>query len=97
MRRWLALLATLVAGCAAEPVATADPADAALAACRAAVARHVGKPAEAVTASLAATAPDGTATVNVTDTGAGAGGGERLHTCEVDPSGRVRAILHPGA
>jgi hypothetical protein len=88
----LLLLALLVpAACAPAP---APDHDAEVAACAAAVAAHVGKPVAAVEAGWAQATADG-GIVTVTDV-SGAGG-ERLHTCEVDASGRVRAILHPGA
>jgi hypothetical protein len=90
----LLLLALLVpAACAPAPAPAPDH-DAAVAACAAAVAAHVGKPVAAVEAGWAQATADG-GIVTVTDV-SGAGG-ERLHTCEVDASGRVRAILHPGA
>jgi hypothetical protein len=88
----LLLLALLVpAACAPAP---APDHDAEVAACAAAVAAHVGKPVAAVEAGWAQATADG-GIVTVTD--ASGAGGERLHTCEVDASGRVRAILHPGA
>jgi hypothetical protein len=61
----------------------------------AAVAAHVGKPTDAVAASWSGATEAGTAMVTVSD--AEAGGAERVHTCEVDAAGRVRAIRHPGA
>lgn len=89
------LLAGL-AGCTAQPAPeAAEAARAAEAqACAAAVADHVGKPEAAVTATWDHVTPKGTTVFTVTD--AGAAGGERLHTCEVDDAARVLAILHPG-
>lgn len=89
------LLAGL-AGCAAQPAPDAvEAARAAQAqACAAAVADHVGKPEEAVTATWDHATATGTTVFVVTD--AGGSGGERLHTCEVDDAARVLAILHPG-
>jgi hypothetical protein len=92
----MAMLLAVVAGCAA-PTAPAPEAARAVQveACAEAVAAHVGKGAEAVAAEWTGTAEAGTAIVTVSD--AQAGGAERIHTCEVDASGRVRAIAHPGA
>lgn len=98
MRRQFLLAPTLalVACAPAAPVAGPGPAgDAGLATCAAAVAAHVGKPVGAVDATWSERSPAGGGIVAVTD--AAAGGGERLHTCEVDGAGTVRAILHPGA
>lgn len=87
--------ALAAAACAPEPAPVSEDRSAEVAACAAAVAAHVGKPVEAVTAAWTGASADGTGIVTVTDaTGAG---GERVHTCEVDAGGRVRAILHPGA
>ena len=90
------ILVFLAAGCAAQP--TPDAGEAARAvqarACAAAVADHVGKAEEAVTATWNHVTPAGTTVFTVTD--AGESGGDRLHTCEVDDAGRVLAILHPG-
>lgn len=79
----------VLAGCAAAPAPEAVN-DAAVAACAAAVAEHVGTDASRVSAAWS-----GVGVVTVTDT-AGTGG-ERLHTCDVDATGRVLAIRHPGA
>lgn len=86
-----------LAGCASTPAAVPE-ADhgAAIAACAAAVAAHVGKPVEAVTAAWTGAPAGGLGVVGVTDVVSGAGG-ERFHTCEVDDAGRVQAIRHPGA
>jgi hypothetical protein len=93
--RWIVVVAA-VAGCAAETAGALDAArETQVAACAAAVAAHVGKATDAVAASWAATTEAGTAIVTVSD--AQAGGAERVHTCEVDAAGRVRAIEHPGA
>lgn len=83
-----------LAGCAAAPAPEADHGPA-VAACAAAVAAHVGKPVDAVTATWTGASAEGTGVVTVTD--AAGTGGERLHTCEVDAAGTVRAIRHPGA
>ena len=88
-----AALAVGLAACAAEQ-APADHA-AEVAACAAAVAAHVGKPVEAVTAGWTGTTAAGTGIVTVSD--AEGAGGERVHTCEVDAAGTVLAIRHPGA
>ena len=91
------ILATLLAGCAAQPAP--DAAEAARAgearACAAAVAEHVGKTEDAVTATWDHATARGTTVFVVTD--AEASGSDRVHTCEVDAAGRVLAILHPGA
>ena len=90
------LIAVTLAGCAAQPAP--DEAEATRAAqaqaCAAAVAQHVGKGVDAVTATLDHATPEGTTVFVVTD--AQGSGGERVHTCEVDASARVLAILHPG-
>ncbi len=65
-------------------------------ACAAAVASHVGKSVDAVSAAWTGLNPSGTATVTVSDVDAGAATGERVHACEVDANARVLAILHPG-
>lgn len=59
------------------------------AACAAAIAAHVGKPASAVRARWLSIA-DGIATVEVVD-------GGRRHLCMVDSAARVRTWSHPGA
>ncbi|MFO1142985.1 MAG: hypothetical protein U1E59_11410 [Amaricoccus sp.] len=64
-------------------------------ACAAAVAKHVGKPVEAVSSTWDRETAGGGAIVTVTDTTPG--GSDRVHTCEVDAAANVRAILHPGA
>jgi hypothetical protein len=90
------LAVAAVAGCAAETAGTPETArETQVAACAAAVAAHVGKPTDAVAASWTGATEAGTATVTVSD--AEAGGAERVHTCEVDAAGQVRAIEHPGA
>lgn len=95
MRRASVALLIALAGCApTERPAALEPA-AAVGACAAAVAAHVGKGTDAVTATWSGATADGGGMVTVTD--AQAGGAERLHTCEVDAGGRVMAILHPGA
>jgi hypothetical protein len=86
--------ALLLAACSGTPDPEADR-SAAVTACAAAVARHVGKPVDAVAATWTGASAEGIGVVTVTD--AGAAGGERLHTCEVGASGEVRAIRHPGA
>ena len=93
------VLALALAACAPDvraPVKSAvDRSDhgAAVAVCAAAVAAHVGKPADAVAASWVGQGGEGSGVVAVTD--AGAAGDERRHLCEVDANGRVRAIRHP--
>ena len=87
--------AVLLAACGAEETPPAAGHEAAVAACAAAVATHVGKGTDAVTANWAGTTAAGAGIVAVTD--AGGSGGERLHQCEVDGAGRVLAIRHPGA
>jgi hypothetical protein len=83
-----------LAGCAAAPPAGPSP-EAAVAACAAAVAAHVGKPVDAVVATWSGPSAAGGGLVTVTD--AQSAGAERLHSCEVDAGGAVVAILHPGA
>jgi hypothetical protein len=96
MRAGWVLAVAAVTGCAAETVDAPEAArEAQVAACAAAVAAHVGKPTDAVAASWSGATEAGTAMVTVSD--AEAGGAERVHTCEVDAAGRVRAIRHPGA
>ncbi len=63
-------------------------------ACAAAVAKHVGKPVDSVASAWDHATADGGAVVTVTDISPG--GGDRVHTCEVDAAAQVRAILHPG-
>jgi hypothetical protein len=83
----------LIAGCA--PVAPEPGASAALGVCTAVIAEHVDKPEAALDAEWLGTAASGTGVVLVED--AGAGVGERVHRCEVDDSGRIRAVQHvPG-
>jgi hypothetical protein len=95
MRRASAAALIALAGCSvAEQPAGPDPA-AAVGACTAAVAAHVGKSADAVVAAWSGATASGGGMVTATD--AQAGGAERLHSCEVDAGGRVVAILHPGA
>ncbi len=93
IRTKMAALALGLAGCAAQPAAVEH--GAAVDACAAAVAAHVGKPVEAVAPSWTGTTAEGRDVVTVTDD-QGAGG-ERRHTCEVDAAGQVLAIRHPGA
>jgi hypothetical protein len=83
----------VLAGCAAAPAPESHAPE--VAACAAAVAAHVGKAVDAVSASWTGTTPEGLGLVTVSD--AGGAGGERVHTCEVDGTGRVLAIRHPGA
>jgi hypothetical protein len=90
----VATLLLLLAGCAEGPAPDAG-AGVAVAACAEAVAAHVGKDTSAVTATWSGVGPDGLGMVTVTD--AAGAGAERLHTCTVDGSGRVREIRHPGA
>ena len=83
----------LAAGCAeVAPVPPLPDRSAALAACAAAVAAHVGKDDAAVAANWAGTTAAGAGRVTVTDFGSG--GTERVHDCELDESGRVVAIRH---
>lgn len=92
----LAVMIALGAGaCAPEPVTAPVDEAAATVACASAVAEHVGKPVGAVAATWSGVSSAGVATVTVSD--AAGAGGERVHLCEIDREGRVRAILHPGA
>jgi hypothetical protein len=93
MRPLAGLAALALAGCAAgpAPVASLDP-SAAAAACAAAIAAHVGKPVEAVSAVWDGPTPGGGGTVTVTD--AAAGTGERVHRCTVRADGSVAALSH---
>ena len=91
----LAGLLLMLAGCAAAPAPPPDSHDVAVAACAAAVAAHVGKGVEAVSAGWTGPTQAGTGMVTVSD--AEGAGTERVHTCEVDGAGRVLAIRHPGA
>jgi hypothetical protein len=92
--RCLSAIALAACTTATAPEAGVDR-TAALDACSGAVAAHVGKPREAVTATWTdASTVDGLSVVSVTDA---TPSGERLHTCEIDTAGRVHAILHPGA
>jgi hypothetical protein len=95
MRHHAAGLAMLVLGACADGTATPPAHAAEVAACAAAVAGHVGKGVDAVSASWAGTTAGGVGVVSVTDVEGS--GSDRLHTCEVDGSGRVLAIRHPGA
>ena len=88
-----AMLAVMLAGCAAEAPAPDHAAE--VAACAAAVAAHVGKGTDAVAASWTGVTEAGMGMVTVSD--AQGTGVERVHTCEVDGAGRVLAIEHPGA
>jgi hypothetical protein len=93
MRCWQVVGVAAIAGCAA---AAPEPDAVRLEqACAAVVAGHVGKPVEAVAATLGPNGEAGVSVVVVTD--ASGAGGERVHTCEVDAAGRVLAIRHPGA
>lgn len=94
MRIGLALAALLLVGCTETGAPPAADHGAAVAACAAAVAGHVGKGADEVVASWAGDTAGG-GIVTVTD--AAAGGTDRLHECEVDADGRVVALRHPGA
>ena len=89
------LLAVVVAGCAATAPAPEAARTVQVDACAVAVAAHVGKAPEAVVAEWTGTTGTGSAIVTVSD--AQAGRAERVHTCEVDARGQVRAIEHPGA
>ena len=92
--RVLAVLAVVLAGCAAATPRRRGDHAAEVEACAAAVAAHVGKGAEAVAARWTGADRAGIGIVTVSDAqGAGA---ERVHTCEVDGAGRVLAIRHPG-
>ena len=78
-----------LAACAEAPPPPAGPDRAAQeAACAAAVAAHVGLPAEAVATVWRETGPDGVAVFEARD-------GNRLHLCEVSVAGRVSRIEHP--
>jgi hypothetical protein len=88
------LIALALAGCAAQPEAGADRSRL-VAACAMAVAAHVGKTMDAVTAEWTGTTPAGIGLVTVSD--AAGAGGERVHTCEVDGAGQVLRLDHPGA
>ena len=88
------LVVLALAGCAAQPEPAADRSRL-VTACAAAVATHVGKTVDAVSAARTGTTPEGVGIVTVSDMqGAGA---ERVHTCEVDGAGQVLRIDHPGA
>jgi hypothetical protein len=90
----LAVIAVALAGCAAGSPAGPDRA-AQTASCAQAVAAHVGKPVEAVTATWSGMESENVAVVTVSDQqGTGA---ERVHTCDVNAAGQVLAIRHPGA
>jgi hypothetical protein len=86
--------AVLLAACTAEAPAPADHGRDERA-CAAAVAAHVGKPVEAVSATWSGATAAGGGVVTVAD--AEGAGGERVHTCEVDAAGNLIAIRHPGA
>ena len=88
-------LAVVLAGCGAEtaPPAAEDHA-AALSACRAAVAKHVGKPADAVEVSWAGVTPERQGLARAEDADAASPNGVRTHLCEFDDSGRLAAIRH---
>lgn len=81
-------LAPLAACMQAEP-APGDPRARQEAACAAAIAAHVGRPAGEVTSRWMSEA-GGVASVEARD-------GDRLHLCSVDASGRVLGYSHPGA
>jgi hypothetical protein len=91
--RGLVMLA--LAGCAPQPETAEADRSGLVSACAAAVAAHVGKGTDAVTAEWTGTTPEGMGLVTVTD--AQGAGGERVHTCQVDGTGRVLRIDHPGA
>jgi hypothetical protein len=95
LRPGSAVLALALAGCA--PAGTPEAANhgAEVEACAAAVAAHVGKGRDAVTARWAGTTAGGLGVVTVSDAQGAAG--ERVHDCEVDGAGRVLAIRHQGA
>jgi hypothetical protein len=77
-----------LASCTADaPEATPPSVDGAEA-CQAAVAAHVGKPADAVAVDWLRTKPDGIEVFEAVD-------GGRRHTCDVDAAGRVLRIDHP--
>ena len=82
-----------LAGCAAQPDAAGPDRSVLVAACQVAVAAHVGKARDAVTAEWSGTTPAGMGLVTVSDAqGAGA---ERVHTCEVTADLRIVEVLHP--
>lgn len=84
------LLLLPLAACAAEPVPAAPGLRARQeAACTAAIAAHVRRAPDGITARRVSET-GGTATVEVRD-------GNRLHLCQVDGSGRVLDFSHPGA
>lgn len=87
-RACAALACLALASCAAPPDAPAPGRAAQEAACRAAVAAHVGLPPEAVATAWLAAAPGGGAAFEAVD-------GGRRHTCETDAAGRVLRIDHP--
>lgn len=84
------LLLLPLAACAAEPPGPApDPRARQEAACTAAIAAHIRRPAAEVTSRWLSEA-GGIATVEARD-------GDRLHLCRVDGAGRVTGYSHPGA
>ena len=79
----------LLAACAEPRVAAAPDSRAAQeAACTAAIAAHVGRPASEITSRRIGDAANGGATVEAVD-------GNRRHLCEVDASARVLGYSHP--
>jgi hypothetical protein len=88
------VLAIILAGCAAQEAPAPDHA-ALVEACAVALAKHVGKEVDAVTASWTGSTADGMGIVTVSDVQAARV--ELVHTCEVDGAGRVLALRHPGA
>jgi hypothetical protein len=89
MRGWPWLL--LIAGCAAAEAPAPDRSRE-IGACTAVVAEHVGAPASTLTATWEGTTPSGIGVVRVVDEAMGAG--DRVHRCELDAAGDVRAVLH---
>ncbi len=89
----VALAAALLAGCAGAQTDRLEDDGRAKTACLSAVAAHVGGSTEIVIERLA-DGPDGGSVYEVRD---GAPGRDRLHLCEVDATGRVTALTHPGA
>ena len=105
MHPLLPLLAlTLLAACAGTgPAAAPDIRAVQEAACTAAIAAHVGRPAAEVTSRWIGDATGGSAAGGRAAGGSAAGGGatveaidgNRRHLCQVDASGRVQGYSHP--
>lgn len=93
LRGWIWAAVAGLAACAVEEAPVDHAAE--VGACAAAVAAHVGEPVAAVSAGWTGSTGEGGGIVTVSD--AQGAGGERVHTCEVDAAGNVRAIRHPGA